>query len=85
MAQFIVGEAVTSVNRDGVNIPLVSGVGVNIKTGDTFPAVFSDRGPDMDLRLARTLTGGEKVRLTMFCTSSELKMSIIKVQSHNQY
>ena len=65
MAQFIVGEAVTSVNREGVNIPLVSGVGVNIKTGDTFPAVFSDRGPDMDLRLARTLTGGEKVRLSM--------------------
>jgi len=61
LSQFCVGEAVTSVNRDGVPIPLVSGVGVNVKTGDIFPAMFSDRGPDMDLRIARTLTGGEKV------------------------
>merc|ERR1719445_1931683 len=61
LVQLAVGEAVTTVNREGVPIPLVSGVGVNVKTGDIFPAVFADKGPDMDLRIARTLTGGEKV------------------------
>ena len=55
------GEAATSLSREGVALPLVTGVGVNLRTGDLFPAVFSDKGPDMDLRLARTLTGGEKV------------------------
>merc|ERR1719445_41846 len=61
LVQLAVGEAVTTVNREGVPIPLVSGLGVNVKTGDIFPAVFADKGPDMDLRIARTLTGGEKV------------------------
>lgn len=55
-----VGETVTVV-RDGTPLPLISGVGVNVKTGDIFPAVFREKGPDMDLRTARTLTGGEKV------------------------
>ena len=54
------GEAVTVV-REGVALPLLSGVGVNVKTGQVFPAVFGEKGPDMDLRVARTLTGGEKV------------------------
>ena len=54
------GETVTAV-RDGVPLPLLSGVGLNVKTGEIFPAVFSEKGPDMDLRVARTLTGGEKV------------------------
>ena len=34
-----------------------------MKTGDIFPAQFTDKGPDMDLRTARTLTGGEAVGL----------------------
>merc|ERR1712106_1036028 len=55
-----VGATVTVV-RDGTPLPLISGVGVNVKTGDIFPAVFREKGPDMDLRTARTLTGGEKV------------------------
>ena len=55
-----VGECVTVV-RDGTPLPLLSGVGVNVKTGDIFPAVFREKGPDMDIRTARTLTGGEKV------------------------
>ena len=42
-------------------MPLVSGLGLSLRTGEIFPAVFSERGPDMDLRLARTLTPGEKV------------------------
>ena len=61
LVQFCVGDVVATVNRDGVSIPLITGLGVNIKTGDMFPAMFTDKGPDMDLRLARTLTGGEKV------------------------
>ena len=62
---FCVGEACTSLNREtGLALPLVTGVGLNLRTGEMFPAMFSDKGPDMDLRLARTLTGGEKVSIT---------------------
>jgi len=61
LRQLCVGEAVTTVNREGVAVPLVSGLGLSLRTGEIFPAVFSERGPDMDLRLARTLTPGEKV------------------------
>ena len=73
MSQFCVGEAVTVV-RDGVPLPLLSGVGVNVKTGEIFPAVFGEKGPDMDLRLARTLTGGEKVGMLEVydCAQEEL-------------
>lgn len=62
VGQLCVGEACTSVARDtGLALPLVTGVGLSLKTGELFPAMFTDKGPDMDLRLARTLTGGEKV------------------------
>jgi len=73
LSQFCVGEAVTVV-RDGVPLPLLSGVGVNVKTGEIFPAVFGEKGPDMDLRLARTLTGGEKVGMLEVydCAQEEL-------------
>jgi len=60
VATLCVGECMTVV-RDGTPLPLLSGVGVNVKTGDIFPAVFREKGPDMDIRTARTLTGGEKV------------------------
>ena len=65
LSMFCVGEACTSLNREtGLALPLVTGVGLNLRTGEMFPAMFSDKGPDMDLRLARTLTGGEKVSIT---------------------
>ena len=57
-----VGELCT-VRRSGTPWPLLYGLGVNVKTGDIFPAQFTDKGPDMDLRTARTLTGGETVGL----------------------
>ena len=55
-----VGEVCTVV-RGGAPWPLLYGVGVYVKNGIMFPASFMDRGPDMDMRLARTLTGGEGV------------------------
>jgi len=57
-----VGELCT-VRRSGTPWPLLYGLGVSVKTGDIFPAQFTDKGPDMDLRTARTLTGGEAVGL----------------------
>lgn len=36
---------------------MIYGVGVNIKTGEIFPATFPDKGPDQALRSARYLTG----------------------------
>ncbi|OWR48479.1 putative asparagine amidohydrolase isoform 1 [Danaus plexippus plexippus] len=38
--------------------PLVTGVGVDIRAGDMFPATFPDKGPELPLRIARTITGG---------------------------
>jgi hypothetical protein len=35
--------------------------GVNVKTGELFPATFPDKGPDQALRSARHLTGGQQV------------------------
>ena len=73
LSHFCVGETVTVV-REGVPLPLLSGVGLNVKTGEIFPAVFSEKGPDMDLRVARTLTGGEKVGMLEVydCVQEEL-------------
>lgn len=70
-----VGELCT-VRRSGTPWPLLYGVGVNVKTGDIFPAQFTDKGPDMDLRTARTLTGGETVGLMDIydCQREELRI-----------
>ena len=51
-----VGELCT-VRRNATPWPLLYGVGVNVKTGEIFPAQFTDKGPDMDIRMARILTG----------------------------
>ena len=54
-----------TLNRNGVTYPIIYGVGVNVKTGDIFPAQFNEKGPDMDLRYARTLTGGDNVGVSI--------------------
>ena len=51
-----VGELNTTV-RGGIPWPMIYGVGVNVKTGEIFPATFPDKGPDQALRFARYLTG----------------------------
>jgi len=43
--------------------------GVNVKTGELFPATFPDKGPDQALRSARHLTGGQQVILSELCCS----------------
>ena len=55
-----VGELCT-INRNGIPWPMVYGVGVDVKTGHVFPATFTDKGPDMDIRNARTLSRAENV------------------------
>ena len=55
-----VGELCT-INRNGIPWPMVYGVGVDVKNGHVFPATFTDKGPDMDIRNARTLSRGENV------------------------
>ncbi|KAF4080110.1 hypothetical protein AMELA_G00166710 [Ameiurus melas] len=44
---------------DGIHRPIIYGIGVNVKTGEVFPAVFPHRGPAADLRSARSFTGGQ--------------------------
>ncbi|XP_049818870.1 protein N-terminal asparagine amidohydrolase isoform X1 [Aethina tumida] len=51
-----VGELNTTI-RGSIHWPIVYGIGVNVKTGEIFPATFPDKGPDHSLRCARHLTG----------------------------
>uniref|UniRef100_A0A182TS13 Protein N-terminal asparagine amidohydrolase n=1 Tax=Anopheles melas TaxID=34690 RepID=A0A182TS13_9DIPT len=60
LTQSCVGELNTMV-RDDINWPIIYGVGVNIKTGEIFPANFPDKGPDLPLRMARHFTGSHQV------------------------
>ncbi|XP_012226166.1 protein N-terminal asparagine amidohydrolase [Linepithema humile] len=55
-----VGELNTTV-RGGIHWPVIYGIGLNVKTGEIFPATFPDKGPDQALRCARQLTGGQQV------------------------
>ncbi|KAJ9588483.1 hypothetical protein L9F63_018139, partial [Diploptera punctata] len=55
-----IGELNTTV-RGSIHWPILYGVGVNVKTGELFPATFPDKGPDQALRSARHLTGGQQV------------------------
>lgn len=47
--------------RNDRNWPIVYGVGVNIRTGEIFPATFPDKGPELSLRQARSFTGAQNV------------------------
>ncbi|XP_041987784.1 protein N-terminal asparagine amidohydrolase isoform X2 [Aricia agestis] len=38
--------------------PLVTGVGLDLRAGEIFPANFPDKGPELPLRSARAFTGG---------------------------
>lgn len=60
LTQACVGE-LNTILRGETNWPIIYGVGVNIKTGEIFPASFPDKGPDLQLRQARNFTGGQTV------------------------
>lgn len=60
LTQACVGELNTML-RGEINCPIIYGVGVNIKTGEIFPASFPDRGPDRQLRDARIFMGAQTV------------------------
>ncbi|XP_039285499.1 protein N-terminal asparagine amidohydrolase [Nilaparvata lugens] len=55
-----VGELNTTV-RNGRQWPILFGAGVNVKTGEIFPATFPDKGPEQALRKARNLVGAKQV------------------------
>lgn len=68
-----VGELNTTV-RGVIHWPIIYGVGVNIKTGEIFPATFPDKGPDQALRLARYLTGVSQVLDVYDCNLGMLRI-----------
>lgn len=65
LTQACVGELNTRNGRGDINWPIIYGVGVNIKTGEIFPASFPDKGPDLQLRQARNFTGGQTVNINV--------------------
>ncbi|KAK8774095.1 hypothetical protein V5799_011373 [Amblyomma americanum] len=50
-------EELNNVLRGNLNWPTIYGIGVNIKSGEIFPATFPDKGPELPLRSARHFTG----------------------------
>ncbi|XP_073399029.1 protein N-terminal asparagine amidohydrolase [Dendrobates tinctorius] len=57
---------VTDINdrtEDGVHLPIIYGLAVNVKTGEICRAKFEDRQPDEALRSAYTLAGGDMVNI----------------------
>lgn len=60
LTQACVGE-LNTILRGDINYPIIYGVGVNIKTGEIFPATFLDRGPDRQLRDARNFMGAQSI------------------------
>lgn len=67
LTQACVGE-LNTILRGETNWPIIYGVGVNIKTGEIFPAAFPDKGPDLQLRQARNFAGGQTVAATTLRT-----------------
>ncbi|KAL1497945.1 hypothetical protein ABEB36_008825 [Hypothenemus hampei] len=55
-----IGQLNTTI-RAGIAWPLIYGIGVNVKTGEIFPATFPDKGPDALLRSVRQLTGYSEI------------------------
>lgn len=43
--------------KNGIHMPIIFGIAVNLKTGELYPATFPDKGPDMALRGARHFNG----------------------------
>ncbi|XP_046660426.1 protein N-terminal asparagine amidohydrolase isoform X2 [Homalodisca vitripennis] len=68
-----IGELNTIV-RNGVHWPILYGAGVNVKTGEIFPATFPDKGPEQALRSARHLTGGQQVLDIYDCSLGLLRI-----------
>ncbi|KAG9477069.1 protein N-terminal asparagine amidohydrolase [Eleutherodactylus coqui] len=57
---------VTDINNkkeNGIHLPIIYGIAVNVKTGEISKAKFPDRQPDEDLRSAYILTGGSMVNI----------------------
>lgn len=76
-----VGELNTTV-RGGTHWPVIYGIGLNIKTGEIFPATFPDKGPDQALRCARHLTGGQQVSDDYF---EKITLHVNVMSSFNLY
>ena len=55
-----------TVVRNGIHCPIIYGIGVNVKTGELFPATFPDKGPEQNLRTARNLSTSQQVSI-MLC------------------
>lgn len=74
-----VGELNTTI-RGGIPWPIIYGIGLNIKTGDIFPATFPDKGPDFSLRMSRYLTGYAQVfKITFMAAKLQLNYSMILI------
>ncbi|XP_066159261.1 protein N-terminal asparagine amidohydrolase-like [Euwallacea fornicatus] len=68
-----VGE-LNTVIRSGIPWPLIYGVGVNVKTGEIFPATFPDKGPESALRNARNFSGPVEVMDVYDCGMGLLRI-----------
>lgn len=63
-----------NVLRGNLNWPTIYGIGVNIKSGEIFPATFPDKGPELPLRSARHFTGCHEMCDIYDCTLGMMRI-----------
>ncbi|XP_069761917.1 protein N-terminal asparagine amidohydrolase isoform X2 [Narcine bancroftii] len=51
------------VMKQNIHWPVIYGIAINVKTGEIFRATFPDKGPDEDVRGARTFLGGSMISI----------------------
>lgn len=57
--------------RNDINLPVIHGAAVNVKTGELYPAIFADKGPDVPLRSSRLFSPGSPDMLMIYETYGE--------------
>lgn len=65
---------INSRTTGGIHCPVIYGIGVNVKTGEIFPATFPEKGPEIPLRTARHFTGTHQVLDIYDCSLGLLRI-----------
>ncbi|XP_078610871.1 protein N-terminal asparagine amidohydrolase-like [Branchiostoma floridae x Branchiostoma japonicum] len=60
--------------KDQVHWPVIYGIAVDVRSGEMFPAKFTDKGPDQALRHARNYTGKHEMLNIYDSTKRELNI-----------
>ncbi|XP_072029573.1 protein N-terminal asparagine amidohydrolase-like [Amphiura filiformis] len=71
---------VNTIVKDNANWPRLYGIGVNVKSGEIFPAIFEDKGPDQALRGLRNFIGDQDMLNVYNHETGELRIGPFSYQ-----